>query len=562
MGLTFLAPQFLWALLALPVILLLHFIRARKKRYEVSAIFLWKEAKQLAEARRRFSPSWLLALQLAFALLAALGLAQPRLSLAGPPDRVIIVDASASMAARDGDGVRLEKAKREAVPLIRGAGRVAVIRAGLEATVAEPLSSDRSAVEQALGALQASDQEADLDRAIALALSLAPEAELHLFTDAAPPSGGRLQVHPVGGDGLNAGITTFDLGLQQAFVSVSSNHPRPQELGLELLQDGQLVAQTVLLAPAQGRANISFPLQAEEGFFEARLTRPEWDALALDDRAFAGKRALRVAVNTDDEAILRALEALPDVSYQVLPNASSAPDFDARVLVGSPPQALPEGKVLLFAPSAETPDYRTIRDWDQSDPLLRFVSLADTVVGLGPEAPLPEGDWQVLARTGDLRAVIQHLQTPESDLVYAAFHPSQTDMVNRSAFPLLVANIVGSFREEARLPLGAPLPEGSALLLDAREQARDQASEPGLYLVEGEQVAVSLLSANETRLPGPAPSVASAEEAPATAASEQLWGAALWLVGLALLALLAEWLLFAHGRWPRLVPRLKLRRSR
>jgi Ca-activated chloride channel homolog len=75
--LTFLAPQFLWALLAIPIVILLHFIRARKKRQDVSALFLWKQAKEQAETRRRFSPSWLLALQLAFVTLAALALAQP-----------------------------------------------------------------------------------------------------------------------------------------------------------------------------------------------------------------------------------------------------------------------------------------------------------------------------------------------------------------------------------------------------------------------------------------------------------------------------------------------------
>lgn len=549
MSLTFLAPQFLWALLALPVILLLHFIRARKKRQPVSALFLWKEAKKLAEQRRRFSPTWLLFLQLLFAGLAALALSQPRLTVAGPPERVVIVDASASMMARDSDGVRLEKAKREAASLIQGAGRVAVVRAGLDATVVQSLSSDRAEAERALASLEAGDREADLERAVSLALSLAPEAEIHVFTDGTPPAGQRFVSHPVGGDALNVGIITFDVGLQQAFVSVASNHPRPQELGLELLQDGSLVAQSTLLVPAEGRANISFPLQVAEGVFEARIVAPEWDALTLDDSAFAGRRNLRLAVATEDEAILRALEAIPNLSYQQLNAAGlNAPGFDARLVVGTLPDPLPEGKLLLFAPPAAAPEYQVIRDWDRADPLLRFVSLEDTVVGLEPDS-LPFGvsgeGWRVLASTGDLRPVLLHYQDAERSVVAFNVHPEQTDMVNRTAFPLLMANIMDSFREEETLPLGTQLPPGSVLVRGEREEPRSQALSPGIYRVEDRLVAISLLSAAETRLPAPPPSPTSQDSG--AAASEQLWAAALWLVLLAALALLAEWLLFTGG---------------
>lgn len=552
MSLTFLAPQFLWALLALPLILALHFIRARRRRREVSALFLWREAKQVAEARRRFSPTWLLALQLAFAALAALALSQPRLAVAGLPERVIVVDASASMAARDGDGVRLEKAKREAVELLRGAGRVTLVRAGLDAVVVESPSAERGALERAIAGLSASDREADLDRAIALAQAVAPEAEVHVLTDQALPSSQRLQVHDVAGDGLNLGITTFDIGVQQAFISVSSNHPRPQEVALELLQDGSVVASSSLLVPAAGRASITFPLQ-QGGFFEARLRAPEWDALPLDDRAYAGARPLHVAlVGAGEGALERALAAIPNLSVtRFAAGAAPGPDFDARVVVGVPPAELPPGKALYFAPSAEAPEYARIRDWDQSDPMLRFVSLDGALVGLSPAPPaLPEGGT-VLARTAELRPVLLRWQTPERELVYADFNPAQTDLVNRSAFPLFIANVMASFRAEARLPLGAPLPAGSSLVSGESRAPRSSASEPGIYEVGGERYTVSLLSDAETRLSGAEAAPAGAEpEAPA-GVSEQLWSAALVLVALALAALLAEWLLFSRARLPR-----------
>ena len=549
-SLGFLAPQFLWAFLAVPLVILLHFIRARKRRTEVSALFLWKQAKELAQRRRRFRPSWLLALQLAFVSLVALALAQPSLTLSGRPDRVLIIDGSASMAARDPDGVRLEKAVQEALTLTEGAGRVGVVRAGLDAVVVQPLTSDRGEVRGALEALSAADRSADIGRALSLALSVAPEAEIHLFTDSEPPPSNRLTLHAVGAadtPALNVGISTFDIGIQQAFVAVTSNHPRPQEMSLELLQGGEPVAQTTLLVPAAGQANVTFPLSDSAGFFEARLLSPTWDALALDDRAFAGKRDLRVVLNAADEALERALSSIPNLRYRVLPNARpDAPGFDAYIFVGTPPTD-PAGHALLFAPPSDEPEFKTVRTWDRSAPLLRFVDLSETRVGLDPAGPSYGDEWEVLARTADLTPVLLRSQGETSDLIAATFHPSQTDMVNRSAFPLLLTNIMNSFRDEERLVLGEPLPAGASLVGVDGDVSRAAATEPGLYRVAEQTYAASLLSAAESRLSFYEPPETDAALAPGV--SERVRRAALWLVALALVLLLTEWLLWSRGRW-------------
>lgn len=553
MSLGFLAPQFLWALLAIPAVILLHFIRARKKPYEVSALFLWKQAKELAEARRRFNPSLLLLLQLAFVTFAALALAQPTLSLSGPPDRVLIVDVSASMAARDADGVRLAKAVTEAKDLVRGAGRVAVVRAGLGAAVVQGLTSDLGAVERALDELVAADREADLGRALSLALSVAPEAEIHIFTDTEPPPGNRASLHGVGGDALNLGISTFDIGLQQAFVAVVSNHPRPQEVDLELSQDGSIVARTTLLVPAAGQANVSFPLENASGFFEARIIVPDWDALRLDDTAYAGKRDLRVALNAPDDALERALRAIPNLSYQVLPNAAlNAPGFGAHVLIGVSPESLSEGNYLLFATPSDELVFKTVRSWDRSDPLLRFVDLSGAVVGLSDTVTPAEPGWQVLAQTGDLSPVISRREAQSLYIVAANFNPSQTDLVNRSGFPLFVANVMNAFRDGTPLVLGEPLPQGATLLSDEREVARAVADEPGLYSLNGQTYAASLLSSAESQLPAFAMVAAAAEP---EEMSQRVRSAALWLVALAALFLVLEWLLWSRSRRSRFRPR-------
>ena len=545
MSLTFLAPAFLWTLLALPMVVLLHFIRARKRRTTVSSLFLWQQAKEMAQTRRRFAASWLLALQLLFVALAALALAQPSLQLSGRPDRILIIDASASMLAEDSDGVRLEKAVREANRLARSAGRAAVVRAGLDAVVVKPLTGDRGELRAALNTIRAGDREADLERAVSLAQGAAPNAQIHVLTDNEAPVGRNVIAEPVGGDGLNLGISTFDVSLGQAFVAVVSNHPRPQEVAVELLQDGRTVASTTMLIPAQGQATASFPVEGS-GFFEARLNAPSWDALGLDNSAFAGRRALLAALNRSQAELERALEVIPELEYRVLDAADNAPGFDLRIEIGRPPEVL-ANNALYISPPDPLARFETVRGWDRSDSLLRFVDLSQAVVGI-PSTPAPEG-WEVLAQTGNLSPVLLRAEENGVSSVFLNVNPAQTDLVNRTAFPLLLANIVGSFRDESRLTLGQPLPEGSVLLNGRSEEPVSEVSGPGLYQVNGETLSASLLSAPESRLPAGNPEAGVSGRG--VVGSDRVRSAAPWLIGIACLALLAEWLLWSRerGRW-------------
>ncbi len=556
MSLSFAAPVFLWSLLGVPLVILLHFIRSRKRRRQVSALFLWKRAHELAQQRRRFSATLLLILQIAAVTLAGLGLAQPNLSFQGAPDRVLVIDGSASMEARDGDGVRLGKAVRAAEALLAGGGQVAVVRAGLDATVVQAATSDMGEVRRALASVTASDREADLVRALELAASIAGAGEVHLFSDQPPPAGFDVNYHPLAGNGVNLGIATFDVGIQQAYVALVSNSDRPHEVAVEVRRDGRTVAQSTLLIPAGGQANATFPIEAGGGIYQGRLLVPEWDALDLDNVAYAGSPDLLVVLNRPSGPLERALAANPGVRVRTTGTAASAP-ADVRILTGVDPEGLEPGRYLIFADSRPDARFVTVRDWDRSDPLLRFVDLRETVVGVS--ATLPEGNgWQVLARAGDLTPLLTRLETAQHTVVRAAFHPSQTDMVLRPAFPTFITNVLRSFQGDERLPLGDPLPDGATL--DGQPVTR--ALVPGIYLIDGRSYGASLLSAAESRLPGPSPALVQTEPVPTV---ERRRSAGLWLLLGALLVLLAEWLLWSGlrpGRWRNWRPIIPIPRRR
>lgn len=543
MSLTFLSPALLWTLAALPVVVLLHFLRTRRRKLSVSALFLWRRASEEASRVKRFSPTWLLLLQLLFVTLAALALARPVISLAGPPNRVIVVDSSASMAAVDSDGRRMDKAVEIAEELIAGAGQVAVVRAGLDAVLVSSLEDDKGHASTSLRGLEPGDREADLSRALDLAKAIAPDAETHLITDRQPPSG-RYVSHLVAGDGINHGIVTFEIGLGQAYLAVASNDPRPQQLLLQLLREDDELARTEVLVPAAGQASVTFPLPEAGTFLEARLSTTDADALSLDDVAFTGQPSLRVAVEEDNGPVLRALEALPGTDNRVASDVRAA-TADVHVLFGEDPENLPAGSTLLFGDRLSEPEFLEVRDWAQDDPLFRFVDLRDAVVGLDPARPAEVGEgWEVLARAADLSPVISRRNGPAGSIVRFHFHPSQSDIVLRPAFPTLIANLFDYLRGDSVVPLGQLLPEGSTF----EGEPANRATFPGIYVTPEGSVAASLLSAQETILPAPLESVGTAAPVVVNEGTLELSGT-MWLVllGVAAALLLAEWLAWSRS---------------
>lgn len=493
---TFAAPVYLWLLSALPLVIALHYLRARRKRHDVSALFLWRKARQTVARRRRFSPTWLLVAQLAFTALAALALAQPRIATSALPDRVLLLDASASMVASAGatgaaETTRFDLARAGAKDLLAGAGRVAIVRVGVEPRVMAPLDAAADARAAAIDALVPGDALADLSRALDLAAALLPGAEVHLFTDQEIDLG-RVQVHRFGNDVENVGIAAFDVAIDQAFVSLVASGARPREVGVRLLHDDAEIARGTVLVPSDGAGTITFPLTDVVGVIEARLDVPPGDALALDDRAFAGSRPLSIVTDDAHGPLLRALQAMPNAQTQLV-RAAALVAADLHVLARASAEGLPPGRYLLFAPPAQAPEYGVVKDWDRAHDLLRFVDLRDTVVGLDPTSDAWEEDerWLVLARTADLTPVLRLREDEDFWILQAAFHPSQSDLVLRPAFPAMIANVVAAMEPTERIRLGETAATGDS----------GPVLEPGVHALDGTVVLASLFSTAESRLP-------------------------------------------------------------
>jgi len=585
---TLLAPQALWLLALLPVVVVLHFLRARRRERPVAALFLWRRAQANVARRKRFSPSWLLVLQLAFVALAALALARPQPATSEDRALVIVVDASASMTARSGDGTRFDLAKAAARDLLTGAARVALVRAGDSPRLLAPLDASKAELLGALEGLRAGDSAGDLLGAVDLGRSLLPGADIEVITDHEVELG-RPGVVVVGEPADNVGISAFDVGIGQAFVAVVASGRLPAEVTVGLFSQGSELARSTLLVPSGSSGSVTFPLLEDQGapvgVLEARILSPAPDALALDDVAYAGRRVLTVVTDDFYAPLLRALQAAPGVTVFGAADATRRP-ADLRVVTAPQPSgpvgvdALPPGDYILFPPPAREPEYHLVRDVDRAAPVMRFVDLNEALVGIDKTAPSWEDSeadgWRVLARADDLTPLLRMRRTAGGSILQFGFHPSQSDVVLRPAFPALVANWVAALDSTPRLQLGETIPGQATAVLEpgvysvATGERLDSLSGAQIGVTGGsEPVAlVSLLSAEESRLPTGALRAATESEAAtgaerAAAVAGSNGGSArayaapstlvTVLVVVALLALVAEWWLYAGRRGRGLV---------
>ena len=181
--------------LSLPLVLL-YFLKVRRRERRISSLLLWQAAVRDREAStffQRLQRDPLLILQILALLALTLALARPVATVMGEGARkvVVVLDTSASMKARDVSPSRFDVARSEASALVRRLGEgaeVMVIEAGVQPTVTAALSRDRDRALSAIRGATAHDLPTRLAEGVRTARALVGadrRAEIHVFTDGA-----------------------------------------------------------------------------------------------------------------------------------------------------------------------------------------------------------------------------------------------------------------------------------------------------------------------------------------------------------------------------------------
>lgn len=316
---TFLTPTIaiIAGSIALPTLLILYFLKLRRKNVEISTTLLWKKAVQDLQANAPFQKlrrNILLFLQLLAlaALIAAVAQPLREQRSATGQRHVILIDRSGSMASLDGSGTvptaespstgsRLDEAKRQALALVESlpeGSQFVATSAGDQAMViafdtsAEPLvpfTSNKAELRSAIESIKPVYTESALRLAVTTALANLPKrvlAEtgqtieglqggepitLHLFSDGRLPDASSAKpgientftFHAIGSaEATNASIVQLQAERDylepsklSIFVGLQSTYTSERVVDVELAVNGQVARIQSVTLPAMAAGN-------------------------------------------------------------------------------------------------------------------------------------------------------------------------------------------------------------------------------------------------------------------------------------------------------------------
>lgn len=399
------------------VITLLYLLRMRRRQVIVPFAALWEQVTRESETRRLWRKlrrliSWLVQLILLALICLALGDPRPQAWLREPRTTAIVIDTSASMAARgDDEGrtrleVALERARGE-IETLGPADRILIITAGSEVEVPAPIGGESGPLLRALDEqVAAGPGEADLTRALLLArnaLEGRSDPRILILTDGALDEAGLAAVDRcvvrsdeeqvgeagcavmlVGQDLLepvgNVAITAFaarryplDRDKVEVLVEIQNLGSEPTSFELLVSADELPVGTKLIeLAAGERRREVLPKLEAARETLVAQLAANPEDpgssaALgpAIDDRAWAVVPPLdpmEIALVTDGTNLFTeaALLILDDyVRLTTLTPEEGTADHEAIVdadvvfydVGGNPlPKPLPSTNLVVFDP--------------------------------------------------------------------------------------------------------------------------------------------------------------------------------------------------------------------
>lgn len=385
------------AAIAVPTLLILYFLKLRRKDVEVSTTLLWRKAIQDLQANapfQRLRRNLLLFLQLLVLAAALVAVAQPQsvTQRFETQRHIILIDRSASMGTLDvpnGRGgflTRLEQARRAAramVDELREGGvfsrdqadEAMVIAFDAGPQIVQQFTGDKARLRQAIDSVAASQTPTSIEATIAAAIAHLPKrlvegqaiegltagqpVTMHIFSDGRIPDATRakpgpenpVEYHMIGaGTSGNVGITSlraersFDNPAQlTVYAGIENNEGADRRVDAEIMVNGRVA----------GIKNVTVP-----GAKDDRTSTPGVRAGAPDGAATAPgpgsevPAAAEVWSRPGVAGVAFAMEEAGSVQIRVRllsPGSGSALEMDTLAIDNEGFLAVPAAKRLAVA---------------------------------------------------------------------------------------------------------------------------------------------------------------------------------------------------------------------
>ena len=478
---------------AATVALLLHLLRAHRKRVAVPYLPLWDGVLAQRDASQLLSrmPRWLaLLLTLLILALLSVALGDPRLGerSAAVTHRVVLIDTGIASQAVEHGEPRMISIRRWTERLAEQAGPLLptmLVTADAAPAPLGPFSSDPAALQRLATEIEPSDLPTDVERAHRFALDALggrrpaevvfigngraelPE-ELSARLARAGVSARRIAV---GSLADNVAITTFaarryplDRNRSELLLGLENQGGRAAEVEVTLLGDGQPIdVRTFRLAPGAREQRVFDDLAFAGARLEAKLraSDPQCDVLPADSLAYAvlpPRKKLRVLCVTEGNRYLEAALLLDEYfEVDVAPPGARVAfsDYDVAIFDRAVPAAPPGIPALHLAPppseafpsegEIDRPRFDTVL---REHPIVRHVALSDVNIAAALRLETRPGDSVIASSSaGPLLISGERAGQP---IVALTFDVARSDLPLRIAWPLLLINTLDWFANERK----------------------------------------------------------------------------------------------------------------
>lgn len=247
-----LVPLGLLGLIAIAFLILIYVLKPKYQDKKVSSTYIWKLSLKYAKRKVPFTwlqNSLLFIIQLLIIIVIAFSMAMPHIILATKNgEKIIVLDASASMAAEYNGKTRFDRARNEISGIIDTtdeAQKITVILAGESASYVIRRTDSAGYAKQKLSEAECSFANADIEGAMKLAesvLSENPKAEVYFFTDSDYTDSGNVNVVNVSATEWNAAVLSFSAkwgSKGYTFFADVACYGKAAELPVSIVVDGK-----------------------------------------------------------------------------------------------------------------------------------------------------------------------------------------------------------------------------------------------------------------------------------------------------------------------------------
>ena len=465
----------------IPVLIVIHSLKPKAKRVYTTTLFLWREVIQEESIRfriRRFINNLPLLLQILIITISALALSQPAIDYKTSQfgNLILVIDTSASMKTKSGNGMRFDQAREKALELVGELSkdsRMAVISAGYTPELITGFVSDQVLLSEKINKLQPSDAPGRLEKALYLAVSfLDPERDDWIFviTDGAGDTFETIkEFHPnlkpiwVDGGERNIGITKFVFRQEfyqrsrvEILLEIRNFDDKPVLCPVHLAVDDEVLLDETIGFEAWEKKTLMVPfLGLTTGVAQATLRVS--DDFEVDNQAYVVLNQSRETwiqlVTRGNYYLEKLLSIYPNyrvnLVQEIIPGSWEDQIHQNEIIILdriSPP-SLGKGNFLLInsfspdLPITKTGELKRprVKNWNRKHPLMANLDLSGLNIEYASRIEQGAGVESVVDSTKS--GLIAAYQNKDLKAVFVGFDMNRSDLPLRVAFPVLMSNI-------------------------------------------------------------------------------------------------------------------------